>query len=274
MNGKDLCAALSSSESDEEANGPVPSASSHSAFPKFSKLVPLNNVKQNVPKNSVLEHSDLKEIKLSSSLQPGRTFETYLNIYPHLKKDEPKNKLKELSLSKLEEMKSKNKRAQPGFEKQYTLPPYFESRRKRRREGLKERDKTMGSKWFNMPATEVTEEIKNDLTVLQMRASLNPKQFYKRGNDKICPKYFQVGTVIEAPDEFFSARIPKKQRKKTLVDELLGDAEYRKYQKKKYAEAMKNQIQRRFPASQKKKMKQKKSGSEVQKKHKAKKTKH
>lgn len=40
----------------------------------------------------------------------------------------------------------------------------------------------------------------------------------------------QVGTVIESPLEFFSARLTKKERKATLADELLSDralGEYR-----------------------------------------------
>lgn len=274
MERKGLPSTSSSSESESEdsSDDTRGQLSSHQVtFNNSTEIVSINK-KQNGAKNTSSKYSN-KQIKLSSSLQPGKTFDTYLNIYPHLNPDEQGNKLREMSLLKLEEMKDKNKRAQPGFEKQLTLPPYFESRGKRRREGLKERDKTKGARWFNMPATELTEEIKNDLAVLQMRGTLDPKHFYKRGNEKICPKYFQVGTVIESPAEFYSARIPKKQRKKTLVDELLSDVEYRKYQKKKYAELMKNQVQKRFHASQKKKMKQKWSGGEAQKKHKTKKSK-
>ncbi|EAA57831.1 hypothetical protein AN6491.2 [Aspergillus nidulans FGSC A4] len=36
------------------------------------------------------------------------------------------------------------------------------------------------------------------------------------------PKYSQVGTIIEGPTEFFSGRIPKRDRKKTFVDEALA----------------------------------------------------
>ena len=46
-------------------------------------------------------------------------------------------------------------------------------------------------------------------------------------------KYFtltrvQVGTVISGPAEFYSARIPRRQQKRTLVEELLADEELRK----------------------------------------------
>ena len=37
-----------------------------------------------------------------------------------------------------------------------------------------------------------------------------------------------MGTIVETSADFYSSRIPKKQRKKTLVDELLEDADFRK----------------------------------------------
>lgn len=36
-----------------------------------------------------------------------------------------------------------------------------------------------------------------------------------------------MGKVIEGPGEFYN-RIPKKQRKKTIVDELLEDADFKR----------------------------------------------
>lgn len=38
----------------------------------------------------------------------------------------------------------------------------------------------------------MTDEIKNDLAVLQMRSVLDPKHFYKKNDLKVPPKYFQV----------------------------------------------------------------------------------
>lgn len=56
----------------------------------------------------------------------------------------------------------------------------------------KEREKTKGPGWFNLPAPEVTEELKNDLHVLKMRSALDPKHFYKKNDMEVLPKYFQV----------------------------------------------------------------------------------
>lgn len=38
----------------------------------------------------------------------------------------------------------------------------------------------------------------------------------------------QVGTVVEGPGEFYSARIPRKQRKRTIVEELLADEKFKR----------------------------------------------
>jgi hypothetical protein len=55
-----------------------------------------------------------------------------------------------------------------------------------------EREKTKGDAWYGLPAPEMTDEIKRDLEVLQMRGALDPKRFYKKNDTKELPKYFQV----------------------------------------------------------------------------------
>ena len=37
-----------------------------------------------------------------------------------------------------------------------------------------------------------------------------------------------MGTVVDSPVDFYHSRIPKKQRKQTVVDELLIDADMRR----------------------------------------------
>nr|SVE81662.1 EOG090X0GO7 [Daphnia magna] len=124
----------------------------------------------------------------------------------------------------------------PGFEKLDCVPQYSANIRQRKTERRKEADKTKGGKWFNLPATEMTEEKLRDLEVIQMRSILNPKQFYKKNDLKVVPKYFQVGTVVDSHADFYHDRVPKKDRKKNLVDELMADADFQRYNKRKYAE--------------------------------------
>ena len=103
-----------------------------------------------------------------------------------------------------------------------------------------EREKNKGKDWFNMPALELTEERRNDLELLQMRGVLDPKRHYKRSDKEGLPKYFQIGTVVDNAADFYTDRVPNKARKSTMVDELLADAEFKKFQKRKYVEIIKD----------------------------------
>lgn len=97
------------------------------------------------------------------------------------------------------------------------------------------RESTAGSKWFNMPKPELTTAVKRDLQLLQMRNVLDPKRHYKKDKGPL-PTYFQTGTIIEGNTEFYSARLTQKERKKTIVDEILADTSYKTYFKRKYLE--------------------------------------
>jgi len=56
-----------------------------------------------------------------------------------------------------------------------------------------------------------------------MRDVLDPKRHYKKESKKpSVPEYCQVGTIIEGPTEFFSGRLQNKDRKRTLVEEVLA----------------------------------------------------
>ncbi|OBZ91652.1 rRNA-processing protein fcf2 [Choanephora cucurbitarum] len=105
-----------------------------------------------------------------------------------------------------------------------------------KKERLAEREKTTGKAWFDMPKTEITDEIKRDLQVLKMRHILDRKRHYKKMGKRSDPKYFQIGTIIESPTEFFSARLTKKERKQNIVDELMASDELKQYYKRKYNE--------------------------------------
>ena len=107
-------------------------------------------------------------------------------------------------------------------------------KRKLKKQKQAEREKTKGDAWFNMSAPEMTEETKRELEVLQMRSAVDPKRFYKK-NDAL-PKYFQIGHVVDSPLDYYSNRGSGSKKKKSLVDELMADAEYQKYSKRKYAE--------------------------------------
>ncbi|XP_073006384.1 rRNA-processing protein fcf2-like [Typha latifolia] len=96
---------------------------------------------------------------------------------------------------------------------------------------------TAGASWFDMPAPNITPELKKDLEILKLRSVIDPKRHFKKGEkSKAPPKYFQASTVIEPATEFFSGRLTKKQRKMTLADELLSDHALKAYRKRKVQE--------------------------------------
>lgn len=109
-------------------------------------------------------------------------------------------------------------------------------RRALKRERKAEREKTLGKNWYGMRAPDKDDPVRKDFELIQMRGVLDPKRFYKHQDRKAVPKYFQMGTVMDEGTDFYGSRLTKKQRKSTLVEELMADANIRKYNKKKYAE--------------------------------------
>ena len=53
--------------------------------------------------------------------------------------------------------------------------------------------------------------------------------------------------------DFYSDRVPTKDRKKTMVDELLADAEFKKRQKRKYVEIIEDKAKKQGKKFYKKK---------------------
>lgn len=59
----------------------------------------------------------------------------------------------------------------------------------------------------------------------------------KKDNSKAqVPEFSQVGTVIEGPTEFYSARLSNKDRKRTFVEEVLAGENSSQRFKSKYNE--------------------------------------
>lgn len=75
---------------------------------------------------------------------------------------------------------------------------YGEGKRSRKRQRREEASKTKGDKWFNLPATEMTDELLRDYDVVRMRSILSSKQFYKKNETTVPPKYFQVNSAWQS----------------------------------------------------------------------------
>ncbi|XP_034737945.1 deoxynucleotidyltransferase terminal-interacting protein 2 [Etheostoma cragini] len=177
----------------------------------------------------------LKE--LSSRIDPGIRVKELGGLYINF--DGSKSKPVSSLLQKLKEKKIQDEVMKksvmgPDFEKKDAVPPYSESKQAQKLKRRTEREKSTGEGWFNMKAPEITQELKGDLQVLKMRGSMDPKRFYKKNDRDGFPKYFQVGTVVDSAIDFYHSRVPKKSRKRTMVEELLSDAQFRQNNKKKY----------------------------------------
>ncbi|KAK2057670.1 Fcf2-domain-containing protein [Colletotrichum caudatum] len=82
-----------------------------------------------------------------------------------------------------------------------------------------------GPGWFGIPKTDPNDpDLKRDLQILHMRGTaIDPKRHYKKESLKArIPQYAHVGRIVEGPTEFHSARLTRRERKQTLVDELLN----------------------------------------------------
>ncbi|TKX24224.1 hypothetical protein C1H76_3527 [Elsinoe australis] len=96
---------------------------------------------------------------------------------------------------------------------------------------------TAGERWYNLPKTDLTPELKRDLQILKMRNVLDPHRHYKKEGGKMkAPEYSQVGTIIEGPTEYHSARLSNRDRKRTLVEEVLAGERQSGRFKKKYGD--------------------------------------
>lgn len=106
--------------------------------------------------------------------------------------------------------------------------------------GKKMYGKEVSKKWFQLPAQEITEEIKTDLRVLRLRSAFDPKQFYKKFDETKFPTNFQMGTVVESSADFYSGRLTNKQRKRTMAEEILYDPYLTSVRKKRYNKIQEN----------------------------------
>ncbi|GMT20895.1 hypothetical protein PFISCL1PPCAC_12192 [Pristionchus fissidentatus] len=125
----------------------------------------------------------------------------------------------------------------PGFESSLGASAFTMSLRAKKRANKAEREKTTGQSWFDMPATEMTDDRRADLELLSMRATLDPKRFYRKNDRAVLPKYFQVGRVVEDKRDFYGGRLTKAERKKNMLDEMMKtDGDSFKKSQHKYEE--------------------------------------
>lgn len=95
-------------------------------------------------------------------------------------------------------------------------------------------------KWFSLPKVEMNDELKRDLLIIKNRKYLDPKRFY-RGEKWEIPDNFQIGEIVEGIGEY-SGRLKRKDRGKTIVDELLKNTESSTWFDKTYSDIQKKKL--------------------------------
>lgn len=138
-----------------------------------------------------------------------------------------------------EEIDVKPKRViQQGFEAVSRLEhvrPDLLSRSEKKMLSRRKRSATAGAKWFDLPRKDLQIEDKLTLDAIRLRETLDPGRFYKKKATDEVSEHFQIGTVIEHPIDYYSSRATRKEKKQTLVDELIADAEFKTKVKKRYS---------------------------------------
>ena len=95
-------------------------------------------------------------------------------------------------------------------------------------------ESTAGADWGHMKAPTMTTELKRDLLIVKMRNVLDKKRFYRSSDSgKGLPKYFQMGTIVEGAEDGQN-KLTKKQRKRSMMEELMADATVRKRAKAQF----------------------------------------
>ncbi|KAL9646100.1 hypothetical protein ABK040_007978 [Willaertia magna] len=119
---------------------------------------------------------------------------------------------------------------------------------------VKKKD-NLGKNWFNMPAPRMTPELKQELMAIKLKNAAE-SEGKKLKKDKVIeedelsklPKYFQIGTIVDNPKEFYSDRVVKKKRQQSFLDELIQEDKETGYVTNRYHE-----IQDKLNAVQKRK---------------------
>ena len=87
-----------------------------------------------------------------------------------------------------------------------------------------------------MKRNDLTPAMKDDLNAIKLRGMIDPKRPYKKPDWKNLPQYFQIGTVMDGGEEARNQKIPKKERKSTIIDQFLHDDKSLNWTKKKFGD--------------------------------------
>lgn len=124
-------------------------------------------------------------------------------------------------------------------------PSSVSQRLKKMRE---ERAKTAGRKWYDLSRPEMTDELRQELTVLRLQNYARPGARRKGGSNIGKEQHFEIGNIVAPASAYYTDRATssadgrvRKSAKLGFVDALLQDQEYKRYAKRKRTEANEKQ---------------------------------
>ncbi|KAG8741582.1 hypothetical protein FRC10_002655 [Ceratobasidium sp. 414] len=112
---------------------------------------------------------------------------------------------------------------------------------------------TTGPQWFDLPAPSDSDRprLARELEALRLRNALDPKRFYRKdaeSSKREMPKYFAIGKVVDVATPFRDAdhtqNLTRAERKRTIIEELVEDADARRYAKKKFGDLQSTRSER------------------------------
>jgi len=92
-------------------------------------------------------------------------------------------------------------------------------RAKKEQRELRKKNVDAGPKWFGMKAPIMTPELETEVKLIKMQHVMDKNYRFRSADSKI-PKHFEIGTVLEAPTEYYT-RETKKQKNMSMADALL-----------------------------------------------------
>lgn len=240
----------SDSDSDSDASGSDTSDSDEEEITEEYLESLLDKARQSISSRQPARdlHTEEEVIQLGSgeqeaplpSLDPGRLPSTYIEVGIA---DGVTSKVRDLETERAEKVLGSGSLPAPP-------PPPPEITKsgkpltKNERKALK--SQTAGKSWFDLPAPAAAElpQLYREVEALRLRNQLDPKRFYRKDEGegrgiKGLPKHFVIGTIVAESNPFGNAsseNLTRASRKRTLVDELVDDAEAKSYAKKKFRE--------------------------------------
>lgn len=99
----------------------------------------------------------------------------------------------------------------------------------------------------DLKSSRMTDELKRDIQLLNMRNTLDPTHRYKSGQTVGDKKFVQYGTVVESSYEYYSNGGPStKSRSRSLLDSLMEDQELKQSIKAKAAQIESSRRARKY----------------------------